>query len=218
MAPVPLLFGLGTAISAVGQAVGGIQKAKAAIAQGEAEKAAALKNAVLLEDQAEFLELKTEEEVARFERIRNDVNASVISSAGASGIQISGSVLDVIASNAITTQRDTDIVRLSGERESQNLRTQADIVREQGISALSNAQLVAKAERLGGFVGGVGTVASAFGPSLIGGNGLSSLRSSGFGGSGAGAGAGIFKLPNPSRIGGASGGFIGAGNLLKRTR
>lgn len=129
----------GTGLSAVG-----------AIQQGNAAKASADAQAALDTRQATMTTLQGEYQAQRQQDKINQVTGSQIAGISGSGVDISGSPSDVIASSASEGALDVEAIRYGAKANSQNLVYQGQVARQSGQSAQTAGYLGAAGGLLGG--------------------------------------------------------------------
>jgi len=136
--------------------------AAASLQAGKAQEAAANHNASVAEDNAEMTENQTAYDVMMSKRKARAVLGKQRAQAGASGVTISGSPLDVIASSAEDLDLELQNIRVTGANKVNAYRTSAANSRAEGKSAMSAAKFGAATGLLTGLAG-VGTTANKLG-------------------------------------------------------
>jgi hypothetical protein len=106
-------------------AVGSIMQGNMAAAAGEAQKQAYYRQAEAERTAAGY------EGVRTFEQGRKATSAAVATVAG-SGVDLTGSPVDVIAANAVQNQMDIDAIMFGSKIKQGQLRTQGDLALMQG--------------------------------------------------------------------------------------
>lgn len=129
----------GTGLSAVG-----------AIQQGNAAKASADAQAALDTQQATMTTLQGEYQAQRQQAKVNQVTGSQIAGVSGSGVDLTGSPSDVIASSASQGALDVEAIRYGAKVNSNNLMYQADVARQGGSAAQTAGYLGAAGGALGG--------------------------------------------------------------------
>lgn len=135
---------LGTALTAAGT----VFSAVSAISQGNAARAAGDYNAALYAQNAEITRQKAALDESRQRRAATMRAGANVAAAGASGLQINGSALDVLESNAAQEELDSLIIRWNGETSASRLDAQGVLASAQGRSAQTQGYIGAGASLL----------------------------------------------------------------------
>jgi hypothetical protein len=122
---------LGTVLTVAGTAFSAIS----AISQGNAARASGDYNSALYAQNAEVTRQKAQMDENRARRLATQRAGANVAAVGASGIDLSGSALDVLESNAAQEELDALIIRWNGTTASQSLEAQGSLSRAQGRSA-----------------------------------------------------------------------------------
>jgi len=93
-----------------------------ALSEGLSRRDAGRANAVIAEQNAQFVEQQTEEDIDRFSEDFKRIQATVKSAVAGRGLQIAGTAIEILRSNAVTAQRDVEQIRLAGTRQAKILR------------------------------------------------------------------------------------------------
>ncbi len=144
-------IGLGTAASLVGtglSAVGSIAQGNAAKAQADAQAKALNQQAVTTVQAGEYQAARKQDEI-------DQVMGTQVAMGGASGVDLTGSPSDAIASTASQGALDTEAIRWNAKSQAQNLQYQANLTRRSG----SQAQ---KAGYIGAFTNLVSGIGGAY--------------------------------------------------------
>ncbi len=119
------------------------------IAQGNASKAAADYNANINDQNAGISNARTATDVAAMRRDQMRNLGAIRASAGASGVRMEGSPLDVFDNSVVESELDILNRRYSGELESMGFRQSAELERTSGRTARNTARFSAAATLLG---------------------------------------------------------------------
>ena len=109
---------MGAAGAVLGPALtigGGLMQAQAASAQGRADAAAARFNAQIATRNAKLAKQQAVEDERKFRVSFRQDQGSNVASVGASGIELSGSAMDVLQENVVNAELDALQIRHSGE-------------------------------------------------------------------------------------------------------
>lgn len=135
---------LGSALSAVG----GIFSAVSSISQGNAARASGDYNAALYARNAEITRQKAQMDETRQRRLSAQRAGANVAAAGASGIDFSGSVLDILESNAAQEELDALTIRWNGQNAASSLDAQGSLASAQGRNAQTQGYIGAGASLL----------------------------------------------------------------------
>jgi hypothetical protein len=124
-------FTLGTAMTLGGA----LFSAVSSISQGNAARASGEYNAALYARNAEITRQKAQMDETRQRRLSAQRMGTNVAAAGASGIDLSGSVLDVLESNAAQEELDALTIRWNGQNAADSLRAQGALASAQGRAA-----------------------------------------------------------------------------------
>lgn len=131
------LFGVGGAF-AFGQTamtLGTAFSAISAISSGNAAKASGNYNAALYERNAQIAQQQAAVDEARQRRLATMRAGSNRAAVGASGIQVDGSPLDILESNAAQEELDALMIRWNGQNAADSARASGALARAQGENA-----------------------------------------------------------------------------------
>lgn len=146
----------------------GIGNVAAAHWEAESAKQAATYNAAQLEEEAKqtILVAKANEERQRTES--SAIQAQSRANIGASGVQMEGSPLEVLAFNAGQQELAAMQIRYEGEREAWKMRTGADVTKWQGKQAQVAGGIKATTAALSVFSFSGGSAANSSSPQISG--------------------------------------------------
>jgi len=145
----------GTAMSASGQ-----------IEAGNAQRAAAYENAVLLEEDAKQSKISVADRISGYDLIARRMYMKQRAGAAKSGVDMTGSPLDVMRESLDLAEKDIVSMYRAGEYESARYMRSAEIMRRTGSVAQAQSRWAAA----GTLVGGIGNLgmAAAYGKSGFG--------------------------------------------------
>lgn len=135
---------LGTALTAAGS----VFSAVSSISQGNAARAAGDYNAALYAQNAEVTRQRAALDEARQRRAATMRAGANVAAAGASGIQLNGSALDVLESNAAQEELDALLIRWNGDVSASRLDAQGALASAQGRAAQTRGYIGAGASLL----------------------------------------------------------------------
>lgn len=138
--PISLASTAATVVKAGGQILGGGSK-----------KDAAEYNARVAEDNARLASEKAALDARRVRRMADETKGSIRAAAGASGITMSGSAMDVMAETATLAEEDVLLVQHSGEVRADNLMKEAALSQFQGKQAKKSSYISSASTLLRGF-------------------------------------------------------------------
>lgn len=110
-----------------------------ALQSGAAERAAAEHNAQMSEQEARMIEAQAKEDERRLRIASRKHLGDMRANVGASGVQMEGSVLDVLAESAATAELDAQTIRIQGRERAYAARMGASLSRSEGASASTRA-------------------------------------------------------------------------------
>jgi hypothetical protein len=129
-----------------------------AISQGNAARASGDYNAALYAQNAEVTRQKAQMDENRQRRLATQRAGANVAAVGASGIDLSGSALDVLESNAAQEELDALIIRWNGATAAQSLEARGSLARAQGRAAQTQGYIGAGASLLLGGVKAADTI------------------------------------------------------------
>lgn len=135
---------LGTAATAIGT----IFSAVSSISSGNAARASGDYNAALYAQNAEVTRQRAAADEARQRRLATQRMGANVAAAGASGLQLNGSALDVLESNAAQEELDALTIRWNGQTAAGGLESQGVLARAQGRNAQQQGYIGAGATLL----------------------------------------------------------------------
>jgi hypothetical protein len=115
-----------------------------------AQRAAGEYNGQILEQNATLVEDRTQREERRFRTATRRQMGAIDAAYAASGVQQTGSVVDVVMDSAVTAERDALEIRHAGELEAFGLRNRAEISRLYGSQEAAATQTASTATLLSG--------------------------------------------------------------------
>lgn len=124
-------FTVGSAMSLLGTAFSAIS----AIQQGNAAKASGDYNAALYERNAQIAQQQSAADETRQRRLATMRAGANRAAVGASGIQVDGSPLDILESNAAQEELDALMIRWNGQNAADSARASGALARAQGENA-----------------------------------------------------------------------------------
>lgn len=136
--------------SVVVAGVGLAMTAYGAAAQGNAARISANYNAMVNERNADLAREKAREDEKQFRVSIRKEQGSNIARLGASGVQTTGSPLEVLRENSRNAEQDAIRIRMGGEYQREQFLTEARFNRSSGQSAARAANLGATAQVLYG--------------------------------------------------------------------
>ena len=150
-------------IQAVGgflQMFGQLYEARMASREGKMQDKIARYNARQLEAEADARMYAARLEQSRVARISQIREGEAIARVGASGVEIQGSPLEVLADHAYQSQMDSILTLRAGMIDATGMRSQAGVERAKGRWARIYGRQKARAGYLGAIGTGLGTVAN----------------------------------------------------------
>ena len=148
--------------SGVVGAIGQIAAANAQAAASEYNAKVQERNAIVAQQNLENADDATQAELDNKRREQRRTMAAIRAAYGASGVDIAGSPLDVLADTAIETENDIQTTAQEGRVRKREMSLQKQGHKEQAVLDRANA----KASRTAGFLGATGTVAGSAGTAL----------------------------------------------------
>jgi len=116
-------------------AAGGLLGAVGSIQKGNAANQASQFNAGVMENNANFASQQGAENQRRIRRSNAQFQGTQTASIGASGLQLSGSALNVLSDSAIEGELMALDAKVSSENQAKGLRSQSSLERQRGKSA-----------------------------------------------------------------------------------
>lgn len=139
---------MASAVAMGSSAIGGLLTAAGSVAEGEAADTAARFNASQLEKSAVRVKEKAKEDERIFRTSVRKQRASNVAGVAASGIELTGSPLEVLMDNAVNAELDALNIRHAGEVQASNLRSEAAMTRIGGRAARQAGNIGAAAGAL----------------------------------------------------------------------
>jgi hypothetical protein len=150
---LPALLGGGTVtLGTAATALGTVFSAVSAISSGNAARASGDYNAALYAQNAEVTRQRAAADESRQRRLATQRMGANAAAAGASGVGFSGSVLDILESNAAQEELDALTIRWNGQTAASGLESQGALASAQGRNAQQQGYIGAGATLL---LGGV---------------------------------------------------------------
>jgi len=156
---MPVVIGLGMLIAGAMQAAGSIKSANAAAQAAESNAESADNEANQLDRNATLLQAQTDDQVKQFRVMARKQMGTGRSVVGASGIQMDGSALDIMAESAANVEHDAAAIRMQGNEQYQVIQMQA-AQRRGYAAALRNG---ADDTRAGGYLSAGGSILGSVG-------------------------------------------------------
>lgn len=146
---LPAALGGGTVtLGAAATGLGAVIGAVGAISSGNAARAAGDYNAKLYAQNAEVTRQRALVEENRQRRLATQRTGANVAAAGASGLLLDGSALDILETNAAQEELDALMIRWNGETSANSLNAQGELARAQGQAAQRAGYLSAGATLL----------------------------------------------------------------------
>lgn len=136
---IPVLMGVGTAVSTYGT----IQQGKAAKEQADAQ-------ARINFEQAKAVEREGAEREAILRQQSQKVVGSMVANRGASGVTLEGSPMDYIMESVANAERDALSIRFSAQDQARMIRMGGQLRMDAGRAALTSSYLSATGQALQG--------------------------------------------------------------------
>jgi len=150
---------IGGGVSAYGQ----IQQGNAAAEAARYQAAVQRNNAIMLDNRAEEERVKGDFEANQKRREVARILGAQRAGAGASGVEMSGSFLDVLGDSATQGALDVAMLRYNAETRARDLEFDADNMRAQSELTMFEGRSAKRASRIGAFGTLLGTASSVSG-------------------------------------------------------
>lgn len=157
---------MAAAALAVASLAGTATAAKGQIDAGNAQRAAAYENAVLLEEDAKQSKVSVADRISGYDLIARRMYMKQRAGAAKSGVDMTGSPLDVMRESLDLAEKDVMSMYRAGEYESARYMRSAEIMRRTGSTAQAQSRWAAAGTLIGG-IGNLG-MAAAYGKSGFG--------------------------------------------------
>lgn len=164
---MPIVIGLGMLMAGAMSAAGSINAANAAAKAAEYNANNADQEANQLDRNATLLQAQTDDDVKQFRIIARKQMGTNRASIGASGLQMDGNALDVMAESAANVEHDAAAIRMQGNEKLNSVMLQA----QQRRTYAQMLRAGADDTRMGGYLSAGGSVLGSIGQAYAAGGG-----------------------------------------------